>query len=457
MFGAEQGGRFSPAVKAALCEDAAGCGTRVDASLAARLSRIGAGGRPMPRRLAARMEREFACDLSRIRLHAGPGVDQMAAFFRARAFCVGTDLFFTGPVLSAARGTPDLDVLRHELAHVVYRVEPERIRFWGHRDHGDLTVKACRAFSSEFDRLVKLENLDIDKTDLFKGLYNASSNMDIRQRIRHAGTTIKYGAILVAQKIGIKVATSGEGPRHGEALNYQHGEDDDEYIWYRYEAINVAEQKRWLGEAKKEFDSDLDSWIDDIVPTFRGPHFPGVGPITLNEKPWVKSLANALHVAQDRGAHREGVKGHGHDDPRCPSGWDPDAPIHDHTQGRSWKRCSKAAYNKAVNNSYEVLKEFFDRIQGKTGIQARTPPKLPEECSTLRIVAGRRPKDAPKPLVESPPPEIYISPYPNPFNKAVLGQSLHSCGRTFKSPCALQILAARAEELPGNPPWGLRR
>ena len=455
MFRLQQDDRLSPAVKAALCEDVAGCGTPVDASLAARLSRIGTGGRPLPRRLARTMEREFACDFSRIRLHVGPGVDETAALFGADAFCVGTNVFFRSDVLNRTDGTPHLDVLRHELAHVAYRVEPEKIRCWGHRDHGDLTVKACRAFASEFDRLVKLKNLDIDKKDLFKGLYNASSNMDIRQRIRHAGTTIKYGAVLVVQKIGIKVDTSGEGPRHGEALNYQHGEDDDKYIWYRYEAINLAEQRRWLRLAKKEFDSDLASWIDDIAPTLRGPHIPGVGPVTLNEKPWVKSLANALHVAQDRGAHREGVKGYGHDDPRGPSGWDPDAPIHDHTEGRSWKRCSKAAYNKAINNSYRVLKDFFDRIQDKTGISANTPPKLPEQCSAIRVAVGTRPEDSPKPLLD--PPEIYISPYPNPSNKSVPGRSPHPCGRTFKSSYALRLLAARAEGIPENPPLGRHR
>ena len=450
MFGLQQSDCLPHAVRAALYEDVAGCGAWVDAPLAARLSRIDAGGRPLPRRLAGRMEREFGCDLSRIRLHVGSGVDEIAAEFDADAFCVGTDVFFGSAVLSDADGTPHLDVLRHELAHIVNRVEPERVRCWDHHVHGDLSEKACRAFSVELDRLVKLKNLDISREELIKGLKIASSNMDVRQRIGHPLDTAAYWLKAQAKKIVKSMTTSGEGPRHGEGDNYQ----DDEDSWHRYEALNLAEQRKWIALAKREFESDLASWIDDLVPTIRGAvTLPKVGAITLNEKPWVKSLANAFHVAQDRGSHREGIKGYGHDDDRCSTGWSPDDPKeHDHTEGRSWKRCNKAAYNKALNNSYDVLKEFLKAIHNKTGIRPHTPPKLPLVCSAVRIVAGRRPKDAPRLLVG--PPEIYISPYPNPSNKTLLGRSPHPYGRTFDSPYALQVLAARAEELPGDPPLG---
>ena len=443
MFGLQQDDRLSPAVKAALCEDVAGCGAWVDTSLAARLSQIGTNGRPLPRRLAGAMEREFASDLSRIRLHVGPGVDETAALFGADAFCVGTDVFFSGAVLNRTDGTPHLDVLRHELAHVIYRAEPERIRFWGHRDHGELTEKACRAFYPELDRLVKLKNLDISRGDLIKGLKIASSNMDVRQRVRHAGSTLRYLTKLAA----------GEGPRHGEGDNYQ----DDEDSWHRYEAMNLNEQRKWIRMAKGEFESDLASWIDDLVPTVRGLRLPKIGPISLNEKEWVKSLANAFHVAQDRGSHREGIKGFGHDDARCSTGWNPDVATHDHSKGLSWKRCSIAAYNKALNNSYLVLKEFFEAIRNKTGIRPHTAADLPVECSAPLKATRIRPHDPADSSAESSPPEIYISPYPNPSNKTVLGQSPHPCGRTFKSSYALQVLAARAKELPGDPPFGRRR
>ncbi len=441
MLRAEHADRLTPAVEAALYEDFLGCGTRVNASSAARLSRINAGGRPLPPRLAARMQREFARDLGPVRLHVGPRVDRMAAFFRADAFCLGTDLFFAHTALNGTDGTPHLDVLRHELAHIVYRVEPETIRCWGHGDHGDITEKACRAFSSELDRLVKLKNLAISREALIKGLKNASSNMDVRQRIGHAGTTLRY-----------LFGAGGEGPRHGEGENYKH---DDKH-WYRYEAMNVAEQRRWIREAKGEFESDLASWIDDIVPTVRGLHLPGIGPISLNEKEWVKSLANAFHVAQDRASHREGIKGYGHDDARCAGGWNPDKPVHDHSKGLSWKRCSMAAYNKAINNSCDVMAEFLAAILPKTGIRPHTQPDLPAECTVSTEATGTRPRDLEDSSLGPSLPEIYISPYPNPSNKTLLGRSPHPYARTFTSSHALQILAARAEELPGNPPYGRR-
>ena len=470
MFRAEQVDRLSPAVRSAIWEDAAGCGAWMDAPLATRLCQIGGNGRPLPRRLAGTMEREFASDLSRIRLHAGPGVDEMAALFRAHAFCVGTDVFFGSAVLNRTDGTPRLDVLRHELAHVIYRPEPEKLRFWNHDVHGELTEKACRAFSSELDRLVKLKNLDISREELIKGLKIASSNMDVRHRFGHPLDTAAYWLKSKAKKIFKGMYTAGEGPRHGEGENYQHDEHDDKVIkdvWHHYGALNLAEQRKWIGVAKREFESDLDSWIDDLVPTIRGVHLPEltpfdgreqVGPISLNEKPWVKSLANAFHVAQDRGSHREGVKGYGHDDARCSTGWSPDDPKnHDHTEGTSWKRCNKAAYNKAANNSFDVLNEFLQAIHKKTGIRPHGVPRLPLECSVSRRVAEIQARDATDPPVEdsaTEPCEIYISPYPNPFNRTMLGRPPHPCRRIFESSHALRLLASRAKGLPANRPFG---
>ena len=111
---------------------------------------------------------------------------------------------------------------------------------------------------------------------------------------------------------------------------------------------------------------------------------PCLGPMTVLEKEWIKSLANALHVAQDRGSHREGVMGYGHSDKRSGNkpAWNPDSPgVHTHPandpEGLTWRRCNVAAYNKALNNSYEVMQAFLSGL----GVQPGSAPPEPVDCS----------------------------------------------------------------------------
>jgi len=56
------------------------------------------------------------------------------------------------------------------------------------------------------------------------------------------------------------------------------------------------------------------SWLDDVLPEARLGSVPVLSPVTLLEKERIKSLANALHIAQDGASHGEGVQGYGHDD-----------------------------------------------------------------------------------------------------------------------------------------------
>jgi len=75
-------------------------------------------GRTLPPSLRSSMESMLAADLSRVRLHVGPGPASLAQSLQARAFTVGSDVFFGRaawrPGLPAGRA-----LLAHELAHVV--------------------------------------------------------------------------------------------------------------------------------------------------------------------------------------------------------------------------------------------------------------------------------------------------------------------------------------------------
>ena len=76
------------------------------------------GGRSMPPDLQRSMEHGFGADLSSVRFHSGPDVDALNDGFGARAFTVGSDVFFRG-------GQPNPDsadgghLIAHEIAHTL--------------------------------------------------------------------------------------------------------------------------------------------------------------------------------------------------------------------------------------------------------------------------------------------------------------------------------------------------
>jgi hypothetical protein len=75
-------------------------------------------GTPMPQPLQEKMERHHQTGLGAVRLHTGPRADQLSRQLSARAFTVGSDIFFKDGAYS-----PDTSqgqkTLHHELTHVV--------------------------------------------------------------------------------------------------------------------------------------------------------------------------------------------------------------------------------------------------------------------------------------------------------------------------------------------------
>ena len=410
------------AVRSAFSEDAEGRGLRVHRSIASRLGRICGRGCPLPHRLQRAFEDEFGRDLGRVRVHEGAEVDALARWFEAGAFCVGTHVYLAGRL----RGGPDRSLrhwaLCHELAHVAGRVEPDRVRFWNLAEHASLTERACDEFSRELDALVRIPRIGLKKGDLIQGLKIASSNMDYRHAFSHLGDTVDY----------LFGSAKGQGPPHGEAYNY-----DRRCSIHDNVLLNQIEQKRHIQLAGQEFQEDRNSDDDDDADgyTIR------LGDtLAIDEKEWVKSLGNALHVAQDRASHREGTAGYGHDDPRCrrKPAWKPDRPVHDHRRGGHWLCCSKAAYNRAINNSYDVLEEFFRSIN----IPPHTAERKSESCAVVWTPQGG-------------PARIYYSPYPNPMNRTVTGQFAGPHGRHLELPAPFSSILERYEFSQRRPLSGL--
>ncbi len=383
--------RHEQAIWSAQREDNLGCGLPVSDSVAGKLNVIRRNGRPFPIWLFDQMGSRLDHDFGQVRLHAGALVDELADEFDAAAFCVGRDIFLGRGSFCPDNPAVTLDAVCHELAHIAHAVEPARIRCWKTKGHEKLTVEACDQFNAEFDKLAQIESVRMYRTGMVSKLKEACSNLDFRGRFHpfHWWATLRYflgGQLMLSYIPGMSVVAElaslvipefilpvakGEGPRHGEGLNYTSADIA------KNELLNRQKQDEEIKDA-------VDCFTWDKVPV--AADSPPVEVLRLKDPgddDWIKYLANALHTSQDRGAHREGRKGFGHGDRRVTpiplsvgvdplldalkisGGWSPDdETLHDHhghhhEAGTSWWICNAAAYNKAYNNSCEVLEQFF--------------------------------------------------------------------------------------------------
>jgi len=75
------------------------------------------GGQPLPEALRRRLDRELRADLSGLRVHTGPDAARAAAALHARAFTVGSDVYFAGGAYDPTNDA-GVELIAHEAAHV---------------------------------------------------------------------------------------------------------------------------------------------------------------------------------------------------------------------------------------------------------------------------------------------------------------------------------------------------
>jgi hypothetical protein len=270
--------------------------------VSAQIEALRGGGQPLSKPIRAAFEPRFGYDLGQVRVHTDARAAKLAQKLNARAFAVGSDIAF-----SAHAYTPEtregLRLLAHELTHTLQNRGSRRaIHLWGARDHRELTQTAARGILSDALFLAELTQ--------------HTFSMDI--------TPSKLAFALGFIK--------GEGPKHGEDGNYTETSPG------RAAAQNIAVQDAYVCEAFRHQQTarSLER---------AGAPVHDIGDATARMF-W--ALANACHVAQDRGAHGEGVKRQGHDDPRVRvEGWNPDNP------SDNW-----FGYRCAVNNTKDVLQDW---------------------------------------------------------------------------------------------------
>lgn len=126
-------------------------GGRVRPELETAIRRARSGGQPLEGALREPMGTSLGWDFSEVRIHTGPDADRLNRRLGARAFTVGSDIFFRrGAYDPASSGGREL--IAHELAHVVQQ-STGRVSGTG----SGMTVRPVGdAFEREADALARL-------------------------------------------------------------------------------------------------------------------------------------------------------------------------------------------------------------------------------------------------------------------------------------------------------------
>ncbi len=91
---------------------------RVDASVEAAIAAAQGRGRPLERSVSAHLEPAIGQSLDDVRVHTDQGAAALARAVSARAFTVGSDIFFAPGEYRPGSGDGD-HLIAHEVAHVI--------------------------------------------------------------------------------------------------------------------------------------------------------------------------------------------------------------------------------------------------------------------------------------------------------------------------------------------------
>lgn len=323
---------------------------------------------PLPRHLRKAVRVAFGPIAAGARILCGPDVALLLSKLGASGACVERLVLLGSEALSSPRLAAL--VLLHELTHLARGAQACVLRCWKGKTHKKLSEKAVDEFQTDLRPIIGHCGMSYDA---FKwAIQGASTNMDYRGRGKQPLVSTSYFLTWATKGVSASLfgTLKGEGPRHGEGLNYKIPEERENAT------LNICLQEHYCQEAARM----MVEWSGKVpLSAFDGrvakkgvpmaPPIPAGIYVPSYDRGWINVLGNALHIAQDRAAHREGRKGYGHDDPRCAEGdWNPDDPENgDHGMGPdrarcSWERCNKAAYERALNNSYDIVKMFLSNI-----------------------------------------------------------------------------------------------
>jgi hypothetical protein len=305
-------------------------------------------GQQLDSAMRGSMESRFRHDFSQVRVHTDDQAAKSVKVFQTRAYTVGNDIVF-GAGQYAPATSQGRELLFHELIHVTQNGGNTRgISFWNKEEHHVLTQQVVD-FYRKNPYSPSIMSDPLFGSEQFYQIVDASFNMDVKgKRILWTGPRFLIKNVPIISPLG----TKGEGPEHGEDDNYSRQGKKPGEVSDKARDRNVKLQEEYVKKSLKFYRQEVTPEVKQIdknqisvTPPIRR-FSEGKVQVTSNVKEMFKALGDACHVAQDRGAHWEGTKDMGHDDPRARKGtWDPDSPT-DNAVGEE----------NARKNTYDVFK-----------------------------------------------------------------------------------------------------
>jgi hypothetical protein len=208
------------------------------------------GGRPMDEPLRRRMELGFGADLGAVRVHTGPEVDSLNDRLAARAFTVGSDVFFRGgvPDTTTAAGT---HLVAHELAHTMQqsgRIERRSVtirRAPGDDDDapGGLAPGWMRSACEAVAEQIRVDaEADLHKT-VYKGLGGGGAGLTRSAEVKMFRGVIKEHARERAYE-GVRAASNKRTKTSGKTATSDYQEMIGGNIAYKKTKKSVDKQMR---------------------------------------------------------------------------------------------------------------------------------------------------------------------------------------------------------------------
>ncbi|MCA9934148.1 MAG: DUF4157 domain-containing protein, partial [Anaerolineales bacterium] len=257
-------------------------GGELSTSIESQIQNARGGGRPLPSKSQASMGQAFNADFSGVNIHTDSQADHLNQSLYSRAFTTGQDIFFRQGEYNPDSSSGQ-ELLAHELTHVMQQNgRSQRISRWGGpgntTSHEDVTADA-----------LSRDNLDqIYSAGAIKYMESMSETIDMRLGFLAPVVAGKFRQLFSAMKndpdayrnLSGYWRPSSEAPNHGEGAMYQEG------------AEGVGPDR---ARVQSYIDKALVAWDQD------------------NPRQSLSMLGLALHSAEDRGSHGDGMPGTGHD------------------------------------------------------------------------------------------------------------------------------------------------
>lgn len=360
------------------------------------------------------MKSRMGYDFSRVRVHTGALANSSAKSLRATAYTVGNDIVFASGAYepNTVEGSY---LLAHELSHVVEQgTNGRRIQCWGDGIHKELTAVASDILTDE--DVIPIAD---GKSEFVAQLQPYSFSTDYKaRRLLWTGPLFLSGAVegegpdhgedgnyqsydiraakdqnltsqrkYIAESVGYyqqlvsSMSNRNRREQGGPAINRSDFWDVASAPILGAASGAVAGTLYGVGAARLVnkalgggFWGNLLGLMTGLITVPVGLALGttagalGVGAIVSQVKSRpaknaregvFAALGDACHVAQDRGAHWEGVRGFGHTDERTKTGWNPDSKD-DNKGGRPG---DFGGYDIAIENTRDVFRDWIYGIR----------------------------------------------------------------------------------------------